>query len=89
MSGFLTFLNWTVRILAGLFVAFHLYALALIWLPIPGTVLMVQRAMGGETVRRDAVPLSEISPHLVRAVIAAEDSRFLSLIHISEPTRPY
>ena len=76
MSGFLTFLNWTVRILAGLFVAFHLYALALIWLPIPGTVLMVQRAMGGETVRRDAVPLSEISPHLVRAVIAAEDSRF-------------
>ena len=26
MSGFLTFLNWTVRILAGLFVAFHLYA---------------------------------------------------------------
>ena len=76
MSGFLTFLNWTVRILAGLFVALHLYALALIWLPIPGTVLMVQRAVGGETVRREAVPLSEISPHLVRAVIAAEDSRF-------------
>ena len=43
MSGFLTFLNWTVRILAGLFVALHLYALALIWLPIPGTVLMVQQ----------------------------------------------
>ena len=54
MSGFLTFLNWTVRILAGLFVALHLYALALIWLPIPGTVLMVQRAVGGETVRREA-----------------------------------
>lgn len=76
MSGFWTFLTWAVRILAGLFVAFHLYALALIWLPIPGTVLMVQRAAGGETVRRDTVPLSEISPHLVRAVIAAEDSRF-------------
>ena len=32
MSGFWTFLTWAVRILAGLFVAFHLYALALIWL---------------------------------------------------------
>ena len=76
MSGFGNFLSWAVRILAGLFVAFHLYALALIWLPIPGTVLMMQRAMEGQTVRRDAVPLSEISPHLVRAVIAAEDTRF-------------
>ncbi|MBR9806304.1 MAG: monofunctional biosynthetic peptidoglycan transglycosylase [Alphaproteobacteria bacterium] len=76
MSGFLTFLKWTARILAGIFVAFHVYALALIWLPVPGTVLMMQRAAGGETVRRDAVPLSRISPHLVRAVIAAEDTRF-------------
>ena len=76
MSGFWTFLTWAVRILAGLFVAFHLYALALIWLPIPGTVLMMQRAVEGEDVRRNAVPLAEISPHLVRAVIAAEDTRF-------------
>lgn len=76
MNGFVTFLTWTFRILAGLFVAVHLYALALVWLPIPGTVLMLQRAAGGEAVRRDAVPLSEISPHLVRAVIAAEDTRF-------------
>lgn len=76
MSGFWTALKWAVRILAGLFVAFHLYALALIWLPVPGTVLMMQRALQGQDVRRDAVPLSDISPHLVRAVIAAEDTRF-------------
>jgi monofunctional biosynthetic peptidoglycan transglycosylase len=42
----------------------------------PGTILMVQRAMAGETISRRAVPLEDISPHLVRAVIAAEDSRF-------------
>ena len=71
MSGFWTFLTWAVRLLAGLFVAFHIYALTLIWLPIPGTVLMMQRAAEGKTVRRDAVPLAEISPHMVRAVIAA------------------
>ena len=70
MSGFWTALKWTARILAGLFVAFHLYALALIWLPVPGTILMMQRALQGHDVRRDAVPLSDISPHLVRAVIA-------------------
>jgi monofunctional glycosyltransferase len=42
----------------------------------PGTILMAQRAGQGEDVRRDTVPLSAISPHLVRAVIAAEDARF-------------
>lgn len=42
----------------------------------PGTILMVQRAIDGETIRRRTVPISEISPHLVRAVIAGEDSRF-------------
>ncbi len=67
---------WAIRILAGAAVALHVYALALIWLPVPGTVLMLQRAAGGDTVRRDVVPLDEISPHLVLAVIAAEDTRF-------------
>lgn len=42
----------------------------------PGTLLMAQRAAQGEEVRRQAVPLKRISPHLVRAVIAAEDAKF-------------
>lgn len=42
----------------------------------PGTILMVQRAFQGETVSRRVEPLQRISPHLVRAVIAAEDSGF-------------
>lgn len=69
-------LKWLVFGVFGLVLALHLYALALIALPVPGTILMVQRAAEGETVRRDAVPLSQISPHLVTAVIAAEDSLY-------------
>jgi len=42
----------------------------------PATALMIQRAFEGEDVRRRTVPLAQISPHLVRAVIAAEDSGF-------------
>lgn len=42
----------------------------------PGTTLMLARAAEGERIRHDNVPISRISPHLVRAVIAAEDARF-------------
>ena len=37
-----------VKLLAGLFVAFHAYALLLKFVPVPGTILMAQRAIGGE-----------------------------------------
>lgn len=42
----------------------------------PGTLLMLERSIGGETVVNPWTPLDGISPHLVRAVIAGEDSRF-------------
>lgn len=42
----------------------------------PGTMLMMQRAAEGETIRYRPVPISRMSPHIVRAVVAAEDSRF-------------
>lgn len=42
----------------------------------PTTLLMVSRSFEGQKVRHRAVPLERISPHLVRAVIAAEDSGF-------------
>ena len=54
----------------------HLYAIALRVLPVPGTVLMVQRAIGGETIRKDWTPIENISPHLPRAILGGEDSRF-------------
>jgi monofunctional glycosyltransferase len=39
-------------------------------------VLMMQRAAEGETIRHYPVPLNRMSPHIVRAVIAAEDANF-------------
>ena len=48
------------------------------WTGPPPTITMTQRAMAGMDVQRQWVPLKDISPHLVRAVIAAEDQRFCS-----------
>jgi len=72
--------NWFLRIVAFGFIA--TVVVPVLWVLIygifeaPGTLLMAQRAAQGETIRRSAVPLSRVSPHLVRAVIAAEDARF-------------
>lgn len=46
------------------------------WTGPPPTITMTQRAMSGMDVQREWVPLKDVSPHLVRAVIAAEDQRF-------------
>jgi monofunctional biosynthetic peptidoglycan transglycosylase len=42
----------------------------------PISTLMIARVLTFRAVERDYVPLKHISPHLVRAVIAAEDGRF-------------
>ncbi|MEO1641768.1 MAG: monofunctional biosynthetic peptidoglycan transglycosylase [Pseudomonadota bacterium] len=62
--------------MGGVFVTVHVYALILFFAPVPGTANMAIRAIEGEAIRRDWEPIERISPHLVRAVIAAEDSRF-------------
>ncbi len=46
------------------------------FVPPPITPLMVIRAIQGEGLRKDWVSLSAMSPHLPRAVIAAEDNNF-------------
>ncbi|MEX6633476.1 monofunctional biosynthetic peptidoglycan transglycosylase [Hyphococcus lacteus] len=67
--------------LAG-FVLFGLVLGSVVWAglyrvaPPPGTILMLQRKMSGDVIIHPWVPLDEISPHLVTAVIAAEDTRF-------------
>ncbi len=60
---------WTILIV-------HLYAISLRVMPVPGTVLMMQRAASGETIRKDWTRLEDISPHLPRAIMGGEDSRF-------------
>lgn len=42
----------------------------------PGTFVMLGRALSGQEIHRDWTPIGTISPHLIRAVIAAEDSNF-------------
>jgi monofunctional glycosyltransferase len=65
---------------SALFVAFVLAPVT--WVGVylvfdaPGTVLMLQRAAEGETIRHQPVPITRMSPHIVRAVIAAEDANF-------------
>ena len=72
--------NWLARII-GLIVVVAIIA-PLGWTVLyrfveaPATILMVQRALAGEEIRRNTRSYKEISPHLVRAVIAAEDARF-------------
>ena len=66
-------MRWTVRViklLALVFVLAHAYALAMKWAPVPGSILMMQRTLAGEDFRRAIVPLEDISPKLVTALIA-------------------
>ena len=56
-----------------LLVTILLYA----FVPVPST-LMLGRWLTLQPVERQWVPLSEISPNLIRAVLAAEDQRFCS-----------
>ncbi len=46
------------------------------FVPPPGTWTMLERKLSGDVIIHPWTPLKKISPHLVRAVIAAEDSRF-------------
>lgn len=74
-------LRFIVLGLSILFLAVHLMGLGHAILPVKGTWNMVFRP--DETaLRRDWVPIERISPHLIYAVIAAEDSRFCQHIGI-------
>ncbi len=62
-----------LSLLAALVVALVLYR----FVPVPST-LMLGRWLTLQPVERQWVPLDQISPNLIRAVIAAEDQRFCS-----------
>ncbi|MFH5924022.1 monofunctional biosynthetic peptidoglycan transglycosylase [Roseomonas xinghualingensis] len=68
------------RWLARSALAFILVPLALMlafrFVPVPVTPLMLIRAVQGEGLQKDWVPLESIAPALAHAVIAAEDNRF-------------
>lgn len=66
--------------LTVLFVAFILapvtWAGIYLFVDPPSTVLMLQRAAEGQAIRHTPVPITRMSPNIVRAVIAAEDANF-------------
>ena len=74
--------NWAViwrcawRAMLVAILLFHLYALALKWIDPPGTILIGQRNLERGETWRNPVKLEDVSPHVIRAVIAAEDSGF-------------
>lgn len=71
-------LLWLIRFGFGLFIAFHAYAIVLAFAPVTATANMTLRFFEQGELRQNWTPLEQISPHLVRAVIAAEDTRFCS-----------
>lgn len=74
--------SWLRRLfftlLGIVFVAPAALVLLFRFVPPPITPLMVERWIAGGGITRRWVPLNAISPNLVRAVIASEDSKFCS-----------
>ncbi|HEY5795082.1 MAG TPA: monofunctional biosynthetic peptidoglycan transglycosylase [Bosea sp. (in: a-proteobacteria)] len=70
-------LRWLMLAIVTLFAALVLGLVLYRFVPVPST-LMIGRWLTFRPVERQWVPLTAISPNLVRAVIAAEDQRFCS-----------
>ena len=74
--------RWFRRLLITLFALVVVLPVALVLLfrvmPPPFTPLMAERFFSGGAVTKHWVPITAISPNLVRAVIASEDSKFCS-----------
>ncbi|HEV2363845.1 MAG TPA: monofunctional biosynthetic peptidoglycan transglycosylase [Caulobacteraceae bacterium] len=68
--------NALLALAALIFVAGPAVALLYRFVPPPITFLMVERWLHGRGMERRWTPISEISPVMVRSVIASEDSRF-------------
>ncbi len=73
LSSALRFLARLLLLLLGLIL---LGTLVYRFLPPPATPLMVIRTIAGEGWQRSWRPIAEMSPNLLRAVIASEDARF-------------
>ena len=68
--------KWSVIGIVGFFVLSLLAVFTIGWTGPPPTLNMAGMAMSGTEVRSKWVDLKDISPHIVRAVIATEDQNF-------------
>lgn len=69
-------LKWGAIAIVGFLVLSTAAVFVIGWTGPPPTFNMAGKAMEGVEVRRSWVALKDVSPHLVRAVIAAEDQNF-------------
>ena len=74
--------GWLRRFVVAALVVLVGLPLALValyrFIPLPVTALMIQRSLEGKGLERRWKPIRDISPSLVRSVIAAEDAGFCS-----------
>ncbi len=70
--------GWIVKLVVAFFVISILWVLAYRFVPPPITPNMVGDMVAGRGANRDWMPISEIDRDMVRAAIAAEDSKFCS-----------
>lgn len=72
--------SWWFRLSKALLLAIICYYVAIVaayrFINPPASNWMLIDAISGHSIRQDWVPINEISPQVVRAVVASEDARF-------------
>jgi monofunctional biosynthetic peptidoglycan transglycosylase len=69
-------LGWIVKLVVGFFLISILWVLAYRFINPPITITMIGDLVAGRGATRDWMPVSQIDRDMVRAAIAAEDSKF-------------
>ena len=70
--------GWIVKLIVAFFVISILWVLAYRFVPPPITATMIGDLVAGRGLHKDWMPISQIDRDMVRAAIAAEDSKFCS-----------
>ena len=71
-------LSWIVKLVVAFFLISILWVLAYRFVPPPITITMIGDVLGGRGLHKDWMPIGQIDRDMVRASIAAEDSKFCS-----------
>jgi len=74
--GLRRLLGWTIRAVLIFLVGSVLWVLLYRFVPPPFTLTMLGDVVGGRSVTKDWMPLSEMDPDMARAAISAEDGNF-------------
>jgi monofunctional biosynthetic peptidoglycan transglycosylase len=69
-------LGWIVKLVVAFFAISILWVLAYRFVPPPITITMIGDVIAGRGLNKDWMPISQIDRDMVRAAIAAEDSKF-------------